>query len=224
MPARPGRPAPARIDSVRGAGAIALPKMRQLVLGPELFLFQFVEGGVVHRQHAQFRIAYLAVELLVALIKAAEFRIALHQHFDFLLLVLEHQPTSSRIDNEPARRRADGDASRTWIGIGGTTRQPCRARLHAARRNRRDAGAGCGQWDHGIAMPGSRALRPTRDGSTLLLCGAPCNRNFLLAQTIVRPRIFRPARAPNQRGRSSRITSTRRFLARPSSVSLPATG
>src|SRR5689334_15368652 len=76
-------------------GLISLPHDGELVLGAEFFLLHVVQGGVVHRQHAQFGVAYLAIELLVALIQAAKLRIALDQHFDVILLVLEHQPTSS---------------------------------------------------------------------------------------------------------------------------------
>src|SRR5450432_2615210 len=82
------------MKSVRG-GAISLPQMDELVLGAQFLFLHVVQGGVVQRQHSQFRIADLAVEFLVPLVKAAEFRIALYQHFDVFLLVLEHQPTSS---------------------------------------------------------------------------------------------------------------------------------
>jgi hypothetical protein len=74
--------------------AVSFPEIDELVLGPQFFFLHIVQGGVVHRQHSQFRIADLAVEFLVPLVKAAEFRIALYQHFDVFLLVLEHQPTS----------------------------------------------------------------------------------------------------------------------------------
>src|SRR5690348_7993287 len=90
--------------SMRGS-AMSLPHVDELVLGPELFFLHVVQCGVVHRQHAQFGIAHLAVEFLVALIQAAEFRIGLDQIFDVFLLVLEHQPTSC-IFQENARAAA----------------------------------------------------------------------------------------------------------------------
>src|SRR6185312_3845193 len=74
--------------------AMPLPHVDELVLGPELFFLHVVQSGVVHRQHAQFGIAHLAVQFLVTLVQAAEFRIGLDQIFDVFLLVLEHQPTS----------------------------------------------------------------------------------------------------------------------------------
>src|SRR5438445_390563 len=76
-------------------GLISLPHDDELVLGAEFFLLHIMQGGVVHRQHAQFGVAYLAIALLVSLIQSAKLHIALDQHFDIFLLVLEHQPTSS---------------------------------------------------------------------------------------------------------------------------------
>src|SRR5574337_2127154 len=93
-----------RQDSSMG-GPMSLPHVDELVLGPELFFLHVVQGGVVHRQHAQLGIAHLAVQFLVTLIQTAEFRIGLDQIFDVFLLVLEHQPTSC-IFQENARAAA----------------------------------------------------------------------------------------------------------------------
>src|SRR5690242_21939327 len=100
-------------NSMRG-GSVTLPHIRELVLGPQFFFLHVVQRGVVHRQHAQFRIADFAVEFLVALIKTAEFRVALHKNFDFFLLVLEHQPTSSLRKGERAQPTAAAMAARTF--------------------------------------------------------------------------------------------------------------
>ena len=65
------------------------------------------------REYAEFGIAHFAVELLVALIQRAELVIALDQIFDVLLLVLEHQLTSSLHGRDAAAR-----ARRPHRGLG----------------------------------------------------------------------------------------------------------
>jgi hypothetical protein len=56
----------------------------------------------------------------VPLVKAAELRITLYQHFDVFLLVLEHQPTSSySLRHESTVRRTSSADGRGFAGITG---------------------------------------------------------------------------------------------------------
>jgi hypothetical protein len=99
--------------------------MNELVFGAQFLFLHVVQGGVIHRQHTQIRIAELAVQFLVPLVKAAEFRITLYQHFDVFLLVLEHQPTSCLL------KSADRDARFLTVAImddGKPTRRECTGR------------------------------------------------------------------------------------------------
>jgi hypothetical protein len=114
--------------------AVLFPHMDQTVLCAEFFLLQGMHRGVVHRLYAQIRIAQFAVEFLVALKKAAEFGVALHQRLYLVfLLVLEHQQSSWQKTTRDETRRAIPAAAR---GSRKGTNRYRRAWRHRARSPR----------------------------------------------------------------------------------------
>jgi hypothetical protein len=99
---RPARGGPARNLrlSQRSSVAYFAPHSGQSILQQKFFFLHAVQFVFVHRQYAEFRIAHLAVELLVVLIKAAKLGVRLHHGvYVIFLLLFEHGAASSCVGN-----------------------------------------------------------------------------------------------------------------------------
>src|SRR5687767_12574476 len=83
-----------RAPSGRRCVSLSIPHVGQPVLGPQLFFLELHQRGVVEREHAEFGVEHLLVELTVAHVERAEFRVALHPGFYFDIQTFEHSDAS----------------------------------------------------------------------------------------------------------------------------------
>jgi hypothetical protein len=99
-PARKRGPATIRWVAASSRVADFTPHAGKAFLHLQLLAFHPEQRIAMHGQYTKFRIAYLAVQLLVVLIKAAKLGIRLHHGIDVIfLLVFKHGATSSCVGN-----------------------------------------------------------------------------------------------------------------------------
>src|SRR5690554_6336322 len=80
----------------------------QAILGGELLALHLAEADVVDRQHAEFGVHHLLVQLLVLVVQAAELGVGLHDVFKLRLLPFEHEKPPSGQEMQTPRPEGTG--------------------------------------------------------------------------------------------------------------------
>jgi hypothetical protein len=150
-----------------------------------------VQRGVVERQYAEFGITHFAIEFLMALIKRTELLITLDQTFDILLLVLEHQPTSSSHGHDAAARTRRHIVTGWWERVDWISE----SRFTLACASPAGGGEVCGVVCAAVSIMDSlfvsaAAAKSASDDSTLLPKNLSRNGNFWAFQAIESRRFF----------------------------------